>query len=74
MEEKGDIIRFAEGILIKDSDFNVSGKQIQLEGRGGTGSKIRDGIGIDLDRTDLIALNKSSTIQLKGWGGKQPTG
>ena len=67
---KGDIIRFAEGILIKDSDFYVSGKQIQLEGRGGTGSKIRDGIGIDLDKTDLIALNKSSTIQLKGWGGE----
>ena len=27
MEERGRI-RFAEGILIKDSDFNVSGKQI----------------------------------------------
>ena len=66
---KGDIIRFAEGILIWDSDFNVSGNQIQLDGRGGTGSKIRDGIGIELDTTDIISLNSDSTIQLNGFGG-----
>ena len=66
---KGDIIRFAEGILIWDSDFNVSGNQIQLDGRGGTGSKIRDGIGIELDTTDIVSLNSDATIQLNGFGG-----